>query len=310
MPVRKKNKPPSFQFYPDKWLSSPQVALMSPEQEGAYIRLLCYDWDNDGLQDDDGQLARLSRLGEGWLKGSSTIIKECFIAHPKKPGFITNKRLLKERKKQKSWRKKCVAGGKKSGESRRKQGSSGDNKEVKGSSRVVEVKANTTTTSTTTTSNNNSTLSDTSDRKDIPYKEIVNLFHEHTKSFGIIKKLTAARRNSIKARWNEYREIDSFKKAFINAEASDFLTGRDGEWNNCSFDNLLTPKIFTKCIEGGYAGKKKADKSDKPELPVLAEPEGWRICLEVLCGKGFDGNWQMFCDSQRELALDIIKKLK
>ena len=37
-------KSPAFQFYPNDWLSSPRITMMSPAEEGAYIRLLCYDW--------------------------------------------------------------------------------------------------------------------------------------------------------------------------------------------------------------------------------------------------------------------------
>ena len=37
-------RPPAFQFYPNDWLSSPTILLMTPAQEGAYIRLLCYCW--------------------------------------------------------------------------------------------------------------------------------------------------------------------------------------------------------------------------------------------------------------------------
>ena len=104
---------------------------MSPEQEGAYIRLLCFDWDADGLPDDDAALARLSRLGEGWLKGGSLLLRQCFQPHPAKPGFITNPRLAKEREKQRLWKEKSSEGGIKSVESRR-------SKRFKGGSQMVQ----------------------------------------------------------------------------------------------------------------------------------------------------------------------------
>lgn len=128
-------KAPAFQFYPADWLSSPRVILMTPEQEGAYLRLLCYDWSGDGIPDQDQSLAALSRLGEGWFKGASELVKGCFIPHPTKPGFITNERLQKERNKQKEWRDKSREGGIRSAESRRKRSS-------KGGSRVVQPNAN------------------------------------------------------------------------------------------------------------------------------------------------------------------------
>jgi uncharacterized protein YdaU (DUF1376 family) len=109
---------PAFQFYPNDWLSSPRITLMTPEQEGAYIRLLAYDWANDGIPDDDAHLATLSRMGEGWFKGGSRVVRECFGKHPSKEGHLTNARLEKEREKQREWRQKSSDGGKKSAASR------------------------------------------------------------------------------------------------------------------------------------------------------------------------------------------------
>src|ERR1700730_13618180 len=101
-------KTPAFQFYPAEWLSSAKVTLMTPAEEGAYIRLLCHCWgDPDcSIPDDDDELAVLSRLGEQWLKGSSTKLRRCFESHPDIPGRLINTRLLKERVKQANWRAK------------------------------------------------------------------------------------------------------------------------------------------------------------------------------------------------------------
>lgn len=142
-----KGRSPAFQFYPGDWLSSPKIALMSPAEEGAYIRLLSYSWaDPDcSIPDDDTILANLSRLGEGWLKGGSTKIRECFTAHPKKPGRIFNERLMEERKKQEAWRKKSQEGGKRSAASRALKAQTKRNEAegwLKGGSTVVEPKAN------------------------------------------------------------------------------------------------------------------------------------------------------------------------
>lgn len=113
-------KAPAFQLYTNDWLSSTKITLMKPEQEGAYIRLLCYAWNEPdcGLPDDDEQLAVLSRLGEGWLKGGSSVVRKCFF---EKDGRLYNKRLLEERKKQEVWRKKSSEGGKLSANIRRKR---------------------------------------------------------------------------------------------------------------------------------------------------------------------------------------------
>src|ERR1019366_7116705 len=106
------SKAPAFQFYPKDWLSSLRITLMSPEQEGAYIRLLCYCWDSGdcSLPDNDEQLIVMSRVS----RGGWSLVKVCFIPHPEKEGFLTHKRLLEEMQKQRSWSKKSSIGGKKS----------------------------------------------------------------------------------------------------------------------------------------------------------------------------------------------------
>ncbi len=139
-------KSPAFQFYPGDWLSSPKVLLMTPAQEGAYIRLLCYAWSDEhcSIPDNDEELAVLSRLGEGWLKGGSTSgqarIKSCFNRHPTIAGRLVNMRLLAEREKQEQWREKSQKGGTNSAKSR-------TSKSSKGGSRVVQPKANTSSSS-------------------------------------------------------------------------------------------------------------------------------------------------------------------
>lgn len=122
-----KHKAPSFQFYPGDWLSSTKIAMMTPAQEGAYIRLLCHDWANDGLPDDDDALAMLSRAGEEWHKGSYSLVKKCFTPHPRIEGLITNKRLEEEREKQATWRAKCSQGGQKASKKRWEEAKKGEN---------------------------------------------------------------------------------------------------------------------------------------------------------------------------------------
>lgn len=113
-------KSPGFKLYADDWLASTKIAVMTPAEEGAYIRLLCHQWNSADctLPDDDEELAVLSRLGEGWFNGGSTKIRKCFPKHPRRKGRISNRRLLEERRKQEEWRRKSSEGGIKSGKSR------------------------------------------------------------------------------------------------------------------------------------------------------------------------------------------------
>jgi len=53
-----KSNTPAFQFYPQDFLVG--TAMLSAEETGAYIRLLCYQWTNDGLPNDKAILARIA----------------------------------------------------------------------------------------------------------------------------------------------------------------------------------------------------------------------------------------------------------
>jgi uncharacterized protein YdaU (DUF1376 family) len=45
-------KDPAFLFYAGDWLLDPHVSVMTLEQQGAYLRLLCTAWLEDGLPND------------------------------------------------------------------------------------------------------------------------------------------------------------------------------------------------------------------------------------------------------------------
>ncbi len=136
MSTKKKGRSPAFLFFANDWLSSPKIAVMSAAEEGAYIRLLSYAWaDPDcSLPDDDATLAQLSRLGEAWLNGGSTVVRTCFVPHSKLPQRLVNLRLLKEFRRQQEWRRKSQRGGIESAKSRALK--------AEGGSRVVEPKGN------------------------------------------------------------------------------------------------------------------------------------------------------------------------
>lgn len=145
------NKRPSFQFYPKDWLSDLQILLLSPEYEGAYIRMLAYCWVEDGLPLDDDSLAKISRLNEGWFKGGSTALLKFFYEGTCEGGRrLFNKRLDLERAKQNDWLAKSREGGLKSAAKRAKEQSKGGSTKPT-SSRPLEPRGN----SSTATSSSN-----------------------------------------------------------------------------------------------------------------------------------------------------------
>lgn len=112
---------PAFPWYASDWLGSNRRAMMTLEQQGAYMNLLCRQWTDPtcSLPDDDDALANLSELGERWLKGSSKVVRDCFPKHPSLEGRIANSRMLEIHQERVDWRDKCRAGGLKSAEVRR-----------------------------------------------------------------------------------------------------------------------------------------------------------------------------------------------
>lgn len=105
-------KSPAFQFYPDDFLGSGKVGMMTAQEVGIYILLLCLDWNDGGFALDRTRLARWCKTDEETFTASWTIVGRCFDQHE---GRWYNERLQNERDKQAKWREKSRNGGLKSG---------------------------------------------------------------------------------------------------------------------------------------------------------------------------------------------------
>ncbi len=110
------NKSPAFQFYPQDYLSSSSVAEMSLEEEGAYIRLLCYCWTVGSIPADPERCARLA--GKGCTIAISTVVQRAFNGTSTDPQRLVHPRLEKEREKQLLHKQRASIAGKKSAVSR------------------------------------------------------------------------------------------------------------------------------------------------------------------------------------------------
>ena len=162
------SKSPAFQFYPADYLSDANTVVFTAEQDGHYLRLLCFCWLEGSIPSDPEEIQKL-------LKGSSRVVEQtlnpvlnCFQLD-KKSGRLVHLRLLKEKKKQSDWRKKCAKGGKASGESRR--GPSEVPGYLKGSSRVVEQPLNTMFSSSSSSSSSISNKKHISENFEKEWKE-------------------------------------------------------------------------------------------------------------------------------------------
>jgi len=126
------NKPPAFQFYPKDFLMDDKVIVMNLEEIGVYIKLLCFCWNNNGLTKNQKELKNMCGNPNNW-ESIWVRVSKCFY---EKKGKLYNKRLEKEYRKQKAWRKKSQLGGIKSGISRGKK----DEPKLKGGSQIVQTK--------------------------------------------------------------------------------------------------------------------------------------------------------------------------
>ena len=240
-----KTKSPAFQFYPADYLSDMNTIAFTAEQDGHYIRLLCICWLEGEIPFDMDKIRSL-------LKGSSTIsdetlnpVLQCFKLNEKK-NVIFHPRLLKEKKKQIDWAKKCSAGGKASGRTRR--GLNGS----KGSSSIVEVNGNSSSSSSSSSLNLKSTQAKKSKYSFTEWD--MNLSHT---LFNECKKIVPTTKDPDFENWaNEFRlmrEIEKWHKDDILAILS-WMYNEDEFWRG----QVRSPQKLRKHYETMYAKRNAA----------------------------------------------------
>ena len=108
--------------------------------------------------------------------------------------------------------------------------------------------------------------SEVPDRKSdrLSYDEIMKDFHATCPDLPGIRALNDARKTKIRSLMKELDKLKIFpgvepeKKLhviFQAAQNSDFLSGRSGKWNGCSFDWLINKTNALKVLEGQYQNK-------------------------------------------------------
>jgi len=102
------NKSPAFQFYPDDWNNDINVIAMTAEEEGHYIRLCGICWKEGSIPSDPEEVQSLLKSRCEKLEK----ITKCFYKNPKNNFQLLHKRLEKERKKQRVFRRKKSNAGK------------------------------------------------------------------------------------------------------------------------------------------------------------------------------------------------------
>lgn len=84
-----------FPFYATDWLSDERVRMLSLTAKGAYIDLLCNQWVEGSIPDDDLRLSRLLGISlKEWMEISQEV-RQFFVDNS--DGRLENKRLAQER---------------------------------------------------------------------------------------------------------------------------------------------------------------------------------------------------------------------
>ena len=98
----------------------------------------------------------------------------------------------------------------------------------------------------------------------LSYDVIMNDYHATCPDLPSIRAMSDARKKKIKTLVNELERMKVFPgltpyellhKIFEAAQLSDFLSGRNGKWNGCSFDWLINKTNALKILEGNYTNK-------------------------------------------------------
>lgn len=101
----------------------------------------------------------------------------------------------------------------------------------------------------------------------IDYQHIMTDFHDTCIDLPTIRAMSEARKKKIRTLLNEFDKLkiwkdvtiyDRLHRLFEMAQNSDFLSGRNGRWNGCSFDWIVNKKNALKIIEGNYENERGA----------------------------------------------------
>lgn len=85
-----------FPLMAGDWLAGEAISMMTPEQEGAFVHLLCHAWQSKelpcSLPNDDKALAQLSRLGERWAT-EGALVRAQFVTVGRGKARLRNPKL-------------------------------------------------------------------------------------------------------------------------------------------------------------------------------------------------------------------------
>lgn len=91
------------------------------------------------------------------------------------------------------------------------------------------------------------------DKKEIDYSAVAETYNSICKSLPEVKMMTDTRKTHLKSFLDILKKHDlTVDEYFRRVQDSDFLSGRNGKWTNCSFDWLINKSNAVKVCEGTY----------------------------------------------------------
>lgn len=105
------------------------------------------------------------------------------------------------------------------------------------------------------------------DKCPIDYNLIKDSFNKTCTTLPQVKTLTTARKKTINTIIKNEKEFN-FDSFFKIVNESDFLSGKSGKWNGCSFDWILKPSNRIKILEGNYNNKTNNNITNNQESDI------------------------------------------
>lgn len=94
-----------------------------------------------------------------------------------------------------------------------------------------------------------------------PFSEIQRFWNEICVSYDKLQGIEGARKKTVGERWNHYKSLDTFRKLFEKAEASDFLKNANNRGWKADFDWFMKSENFEKTLSGIYDNRPKQNGS-------------------------------------------------
>jgi uncharacterized protein YdaU (DUF1376 family) len=242
-------------FYVGDYLSA--TGRLTTEQHGAYLLILLDYWKNGPPPADDAVLAALARMAPAaWRKAKPALMGFFEV----RDGLLIQKRVEQERAKTSTINQERSKAGK-AGAAKRWQ----TNKQMNGkpianaidlplaNGQQIDAPSQSHTCSSEQVESPNGDLSAEADPP-ITEDEVLEAWQDRMVPLGFppVRKMTPARKRSLKARLREYPDIGDWQRAFSALERSNFCKGDNDRGWRADFDFLCQSKSLTKLIEGAY----------------------------------------------------------